>query len=245
MPKNPNSKPKKTVKRDEPMNAAMKFFLAGCIAELYLMIVSRFYIKGNAVQQIAWHDHYLGYLTIVGAAILILGLFVSYLWRGNKKKTIGWFVAGEGAFLAISSVLVLWNMSTMTLLTVLVPVFMLLGILWSLYERECALALTVLGISLILLWIFRRVGASVYLGVYVKIAAVAYIVILVVIALMMKQRKLPFPAKTDPVPVYMACGLSVIAVAVALLNAVAAYYAMWVLAIVVFGLAVYYTVKQL
>ena len=45
MPKNSNSKP---VKRDEPMTGAMKFFLAGCVAELYLLIVRRFYEIGRA-----------------------------------------------------------------------------------------------------------------------------------------------------------------------------------------------------
>ena len=38
MPKNPNSSTK-PVKREGPMNATMKFFLAGCVAELYLLVV--------------------------------------------------------------------------------------------------------------------------------------------------------------------------------------------------------------
>ena len=41
MSKNPN---KKAVQKDEPMNGAMKFFLAGCVAELYLLIIRRFYV---------------------------------------------------------------------------------------------------------------------------------------------------------------------------------------------------------
>ena len=52
-------------------------------------------------------------------------------------------------------------------------------------------------------------------------------------------------AKADPLPVYVACGLSAVAMAVALISTTTAYYAMWALAMVVFGLAVYYTVKQL
>ena len=51
MPKHPNSKSKQ-VKRDEPMTGAMKFFLAGCVAELYLLIVRRFYINGTMDQMI-------------------------------------------------------------------------------------------------------------------------------------------------------------------------------------------------
>ena len=44
MPKHPNSKSKQ-LKRDEPMNGAMKLFLAGCVAELYLLIIRRYYVQ--------------------------------------------------------------------------------------------------------------------------------------------------------------------------------------------------------
>ena len=247
MPKNPNSK-SKPVKRDEPMNGAMKFFLAGCVAELYLLIVRRFYINGNAEQQIAWYDYYLKYLIAAGAVVLAVGAVLSVLWRQDKKKrVIGWSVLGAGAFLAISSGLVLWNMSTVTLLTVVVPVVMLLGILWSLYDRECALSLTILGASLIALWICRKQMYSMFLGTYVKIFAVVYILVLIAVALLTKQGKLKklLPASADPLPVYVACGLSAVAMLGTLFSSIVAYYAMWALAIVVFGLAVYYTVKQL
>lgn len=49
MPKNPKN-PKnqsKPAKGNEPMNGAMKFFLAGLVAELYLLIIRRFYVNGN------------------------------------------------------------------------------------------------------------------------------------------------------------------------------------------------------
>lgn len=248
MAKNPNSKPKKPVKRDEPMTGAMKFFVVGCIAELYLMIVRRYYVNGYAEQQIAWYDVYLKNLILAGVAVLAVGAVLSYLWRQDKKKRFfGWTIAGLGAFVAASSALVLWNMSSLTLLSTLVPVIMVLGIVWSLYDRECALSLTLLGISLFILWICRRQLTSIYLGTIVKVVVVAFIVALIAIAILTKQGKLTklLPAKSQPMPVYAACGLSVVALAVSLLGPVVAYYAMWALAIVVFGLAVYYTVKQL
>lgn len=245
MPKNSNSKP---VKRDEPMTGAMKFFLAGCVAELYLLIVRRFYVNGTAVQQIAWFDHYLFYLMGAGAVLLVVGAVCAVLWKADKKKLLpALSLAAAGAFLGLSALLIRWNMATLTLFTVVVPVAMLLGILWSLYDRECALALTILGATLVLLWVCRRVGASQYLGMYVKAVSVIYLLAAVAVALLVKQgkfRKL-LPANADPLPVYVACGLSVAAIAAALVSTTVAYYVMWVLAIVVFALAVYYTVKQL
>ena len=80
MAKNPNSKAKKPVKRDEPMTGAMKFFALGCIAELFLMIVRRYYVNGYAEQQIAWYDVYLKNLILVGVAVLVVGVVLSYLW---------------------------------------------------------------------------------------------------------------------------------------------------------------------
>ena len=245
MPKNPNSKP---VKRDEPMTGAMKFFLAGCVAELYLLIVRRFYANGTAVQQIAWFDHYLFYLMGVGAVLLVAGAVCTVLWKADKKKLIpALSLAAAGAFLGLSALLIRWNMTTLSLLTVVVPVVMLLGILWSLYDRECALALTILGITLVLLWVCRRAGASQYLGLYVKAVSVICLLMAAAVALLVKQGKLRklLPANADPLPVYVACGLAVVSIAAALVSATVAYYVMWAVAIVVFALAVYYTVKQL
>jgi hypothetical protein len=243
MAKQPNNK---AVKRDEPMNSAMKFFLAGCVAELYLLVVRRFYINGTIDQALAW-DNYLVVLGWIGVAVLAVGAVLAYLWRAEKKRAIGCAVGGAGAFLALASFLTHYNMSILTLLLVVVPVAMLLGILWNLYDRECALSLTVLGVTLIALWVCKRVGSSIYLGTYVKVAVVAYIVVLAALVWLTKQGKLQalLPANADPMPVYVACGLSVVALLAAMFSSTVAYYAMWGLAIVVFGLAVYYTVKQL
>lgn len=245
MPKNSNQKP---AKYDEPMNGAMKFFLAGLVAELYLLIIRRFYANGTAVRQIAWFDYILPVLMVAGAVIFVAGGVCAALWRADRKKCIyGLCGAAAGAFIGLCAFLIRWNSSSLTFLTVVVPVVMLLGILWSLYDRECALALTLLGIALVVQWICRRVGASQYLGTYVKVVAVLFLIAAVAVAVLAKQGKLSrlLPASADLLPVYAASGLSVIATAAALISTAAAYYTMWVLSVVVFALAVYYTVKQL
>lgn len=231
------------------MNSAMKFFLAGCVAELYLLLIRRFYINADSeIQRIAWYDSYLWILTGVGAVILAAGLLCACLWRADsKKRLIGWALTGAGIYAAAVPALVRWNMSSMTLLMVLVPALILLGILWTLYDRECALALTILGVSLIVVWVCRRAFSSSVVGLYVKIAAVAYLALLAALAIQVKRKKLGklFPTDADPLPVYMACGLSLAAILISMISATVAYYAMWTMAIIVFGLAVYYTVKQL
>lgn len=253
MPKNPNHK-SKPVKRDEPMTGAMKFFIAGLVAELYLLILRRGY-TGSAETMIAWYDR-LPVLAAAGGVVLLLGVVLSVLWRADRKKRpAAWALAGGGAFLGAASGLVrLWNLPALTFLCVLVPVVVLMGILWLLYDRECACALTILGVSLMVLWVCRRLVDSMYLGTAVRVGAVVYLALLAAAAFLARKadrsggrlgKVQVLPANADVMPVYVACGLSAAALVVALFSATAAFYAMWALALVVFALAVYYTVKQL
>ena len=95
MPKNPNNQ-SKPVKGTETMNGAMKLFLAGLVAELYLLIIRRFYVTGTAVQMIAWFD-YLVYLAAAGGVVFLAGLALAAAWRKDKKKrTIAWYITGRG-----------------------------------------------------------------------------------------------------------------------------------------------------
>ena len=232
MGKNPNSKAK-PVKRDEPMTSAMKFFLCGCVAELYLLVVRRFYINGTLEQVVAW-DSYLNYLLYVGIGVAVLGAILSAVWHKlPKRRAIGWGVLAAGVFLAVANYLIrAYVAAAVTLLCVIVPVVMLLGILW----------------------ICRREMNSMYLGTTVKVLAVIYIILLAAMAFMAHQadknsgligKLRVLPVDADVLPVYVACGLSAAAMAAALVSTTVAYYAIWALAIVAFALAVYYTVKQL
>ena len=128
--------------------------------------------------------------------------------------------------------------SALTLLCVVVPVAMLLGILWNLYDRECSWSLTILGrLS------DRPVGVPPGNGQHVP-------------GHLCEDRRrglyrgaggrgVPWPARrrktaagwelqiltagADPLPVYLACGLSIVALAAALFSSAIAYYAMWAL----------------
>ena len=244
MAKNPN---RKSAKKDDSMTPAMKIFLIGLVAELYLLIVRRFYVNGSLEQVVAWDD-YLKVFALAGLVVLIVGVILSTLWKASKNKHfLGQCVAGLGAFVAVVSFVVRLNMSVLTLLTVVVPVAILMLLLWSLYDREGALSLTILAASLVVLWLCRDAGSNIYFGTLVKIVATVYALAVAVLAVLAKAKKLPklLPAKTNLTPIYVACILSVVTVAAGLISTTVAYYAMWVLAAVVFGLAVYYTVKQL
>ncbi|MBR3640432.1 MAG: hypothetical protein IKN53_00200 [Oscillibacter sp.] len=246
MAKNAANKPRSAKKEDE-LTLPMKLFLAGCLAELYLMILRRFYINGTGRQVLAWYDVYLPLLIWVGLGLFVVG---GALWLQKKypaARGAGRFLVCAGVFLILVNELSLWNMSVISLLLILIPVLVLLAILWQLYDRECALALTVLGLSLLALWGYRRYVPNLRYGALVRAALIVYLVLVLALALLAYLRKLEklLPAHADKAPVYLACALSAAALIVALVSVTAAYYAMWVLALLVFALAVYYTVKQL
>lgn len=75
---------------DEPMNGAMKLFLAGCAGEAYLLILRRFYINAHAALQIAWYDRYLWIGMGVGAAVMAAGLWACCAARRIRLGVRSW-----------------------------------------------------------------------------------------------------------------------------------------------------------
>jgi len=246
MAKNPNGK---SMKRDNSLYGATLFFLAACLAEAYLLVLRKYYIHGDVVKEaLVWHDRLLIFAGL-GAAVLVLGAVLSVLWKADaRKRLIGWCLTGLGVFFAGGSILIrMYFESAVTLLSVVVPVIMILTVIWAFYDRECSVALTALSGTLIVLWICRRLFASLTLGVPVKVLSVVYILLLGGMCWLAKNRKLDgiLTPNADLMPIYAVSGLSAAAVVLALFSASIAYYAMWCLGVVFFALAVYYTVKQL
>ena len=240
MSKKPNKKAQGS-KYDSPMTGGMKFFLAGCVGELYLLIIRRFYINGTIDQVLAWRD-YLIVIAIAGAVAAVAGLALSLKWKADKKRReIGWYVLGGGAFAAAASGLVWWNMSTLTMLTTLVPVVLVLDILWALFDRDSALALTVLAGGIVAAWLCRRSGALV-----IKAAVVVFAAALAALVAALKQGKLKKWISAEAhKTVFVSCAIAAVGALASLVSTTVAYYAMWVLAAVIFCTAVYYTVRQL
>ena len=246
----------RTKPKDEPMNNAMKLFLAGCSAELYLLIVRRFYVTGTINQVVAW-DSYLFYILIAGLVLAIAGGVGAFMFRADTgaKRMASRCVLGCGAFFALSSLLIrTFYTSALSLLCIMIPAVMLLGILWNLYDRECAWSLSVLSASLLMLWTCRRGLAHLQYGTLIFAVTCVFIALLGVVAFAawkadhnkgMFGKYNVLPVNADPLPIYVGCGLSAAALVLTLVSTSLAYYAMWGLAAVIFLLAVYYTVKQL
>lgn len=261
MAQKPNKKNKKEKeaerqKQNESMRGAFWFFGGGCLAELWLLMVRKFYINGTLEQVVAW-DGYLGGLMYVGLAMMILGIGAAAMYRKVRswKRQAGVFLGVLGLFLAVSSWLVKTYVYTaLTPLCFVVPIVMVLGILWCLYDRECGYALVVLGATVLVLWVCRKgVGTAAWNTLAMGVAAL-YVVLLGLVTLLFRRadrakgmlgniRLLPENGKA--LPVIGACAGSALAVMLGMFSSTAAFYAMWVVGLAIFVLAVYYTVKQL
>lgn len=243
-------------KATAPMNGALKYFLGGCLAEFYLLLVRRYYVNGTAEQLVAW-DPILQKLVYVGLALLAAGVILTVLWRktADWKRSTAQVLLLSGAFLAAGNwVIRMVYPNGSMILCVLVPAVMLLGVLWSLYARECFYALSVLCSGSLVVWICRHGAESSLWRLRVMVGAAIYLALLAATAYLTHRAERSkglvgsfrfLPADADHLVIYIACGLSASATVVSLISASIAYYALWVLGLVIFALAVYYTVREL
>lgn len=238
------------------VNSAMKFLVAGCAGEAYLLVLRKYFVNGKLEQVVQW-DGYLKNILYAALALAAVGLILGLVFRKTPgwKRTASWDLFGAGVFFAAVSWLVRQYVYTaVTPLCVIVPVVMLLGILWNLYDRECVFSLAVLSVTVLVLWICRKGLGTLEWNTLALGVAVVYLVVMAAgIVLFRKVEKNDglvgslrvLPKGADALPVYASCGLSLIVVALALVSTAVTYYAIWAVCLVIFGLAVYYTVRQL
>ena len=243
-------------RKHEPWQGATRALLLGCVAELYLLMIHKYYIYGNLDQVLAW-DSYLRVSLWLGLGVAVLGGVLLYLCRRKPgwKRAVSGMVLELGAFMAVTGGLVTrYYASPITLLAVAVPAAALMAILWYLYDRECAWALIVLGLDLAVLWVCRKGIGSAYWHGKVLAGAIVFLVCLAALALltarMAKSRgmlgKLRLLGENfDTMPIYAACGVSAVTTVLALVSSVAAYYCIYIVAVLLFALAVYYAIRQL
>jgi len=247
---------KKSEKKGPLIGRPMKIFIAACAAELYLLMLRKITVNASLEQYVASYDLLLPLLwASLGVLAAGLALWLTFRKKPGWARSIGQLLFGAGLFLAIAhGATRLSYPNAVTILCALVPLVMLLGILWTLYDRECAWSLTILSASMLAVWVCRRELHSQFVGRLVLIGACVYILLLLALALLTRRldrtggklgKVRIAPDDMDYLPVCVSCGLSIASLAVSLVSTAAAYYALWVLAVVIFALAVYYTVRQL
>lgn len=253
-----NKHTERMAKSDRNVNRAMILLMVGLIAEFYLLMVNNYFVKG-AVGQVLTMMTVLKVLGIAGAALFGAGLV---LWLMRKKWTrfapaAPWLLS-IGFFFAVSSQLMLkiYPQGT-TVMCVLVPVAMLLGIVFLLYPREFSLQALALTAAMMAMYLIHRGGGSdTWRGLVIGCSVFAALVIAALAVAVSKAGK--NGGKLEKLGdlrivsvdgnyklIYAVLAVCVAAIVIALFATGIAYYGLWVLAVGTFLLAVYYTVKMM
>ena len=254
----PNHNKKKTDGKNNPaMKIATRIFAAGACAEIFLLAVYRYYVRGSINEVLAWHHTYLPALPWVGLVLVIAGLLLLFVGKKDcvRKTTVARILVGAGVFVAVTTPMIrVWYTAALTPLCVVVPGLMILGIAWFLYDRECVYALAILCSAAMMLWICRECLPVPARQMIARVLAVVWLVVAAAAALllqkvrradgMFRQVRL-LPATADYRLIYAALGISAALVLAGMLSVVLAYYALWAAAVAIFAVAVYYTVQQL
>ena len=239
-------------KSERNMNRAVILLIAGLVAEWYLLMVDRYYARGTISQMLGWYD-FLGAARWIALVLLAVG--VALLVMREKRAWFakaGGVLAGVGAFFAFTSfVMRHYYPVSVTVMCVLVPVLLILGIVYLFYQAEFSLQATALAMALGALVLLGRSGTKA-----VKLCAVLALVgiaVLLACAYLLRKndgvfkrggtRLRVFGPNTDYRLTLGVPALCFVLVAVGLAAPAVAFYATWVLAIVAFALAVYYTIK--
>lgn len=253
-----NKRAERMANSDRNVNRAMILLMVGLIAEFYLLMVNNYFVKG-AVGQVLTMMTVLKVLGIAGAALFGAGLV---LWLMRKKWTrfapaAPWLLS-IGFFFAVSSQLMLkiYPQGT-TVMCVLVPVAMLLGIVFLLYPREFSLQALALTAAMMAMYLIHRGGGSdTWRGLVIGCSVFAALVIAALAVAVSKAGK--NDGKLEKLGdlrivsvdgnyklIYAVLAVCVAAIVVALFATGIAYYGLWVLAVGTFLLAVYYTIKMM
>lgn len=250
--KSADKRAERRAKDERNMNRAVVLLTGGLIAEWYLLMADRFYAKGGVDQMLAWYD-YLGVMRWIGLAVLAVGAALAYLKKDRPRlRNAGIAVAVVGGFLSFTSFAMRHVFPTsVTVLCVAVPVLLILGIICLFYQAEFAIQSAALAMALGALVLMNRSGST-----RVKICAVLAIVgiaALCVLSLMAqrsggvlgkgdKRVRLIAPG-ADYRPLFAVLALCLVLLALSLFIPQLPFFGTWILGIVSFALAVYYTVK--
>ena len=249
----------RVAKNNRNLNLAMSIFTVGFILECYLLLVHSFLVKGNLDQVVAAAE-FLEVAVYIGLAVFAAGLALTFLKKKDGTSYAPWnhILLLAGAFFTVSSKLMITiHPVGTTIQCVLVPVVTLMGVVYLLYQREFSLEMTALAVAIGFATLLNRSISTAWIASVVRVGAIiAALGLALVLAVLMKVQKADgkynfkgqeitlFPAKANYTLMYAVVAFSFAALAAALFAGFA-YYVIWLGAVLLFGLAVYYTVKMM
>ncbi len=247
----------KKQREDQALNRVLWWFGGAVVLEFFLLLLNRFYFVDNNGGNVELSRGLFQFLRVFAwialAAAVALGV-LAFLRKKKGGKTLaltgGCVAAGVLALCAF--VAGFWgSYGAVRFLYVCVPVAAVLALVYYLYQREFFLVALQGGAALFALWFYYnfagRADGLVYAVVGVVLALTAAAVALFVVlqrnkGALGKARVLP--RKSNYLPLYLAAGVTVLALLAALIfGLTVAYGAIFGVVAWLFGAAIYYTVR--
>lgn len=241
---------------DAALNKLLIWFGIAIGYEAIVLLLKRFYVNVRGAGEISFA---LGLSKVFGvlqwvAPILTIAAAVWTVMSRRSGKSVRVPAICTGALFALSFTVILtcrFYSNGVEVLGVVAPVTAILALIYYLYQREFFCNTLFTGGGILSLWLYRR-----YYSSHPARILAGFIVGWVLLALVaLLARKLSesggkwkkwqvFPSKTSYLPTYVTCGVTALTMAAAMLGGAAvAYYAIFVLVIWLFCMAVYYTVR--
>lgn len=245
----------KKQKEDQALNRVLWWFGGAVVLEFLLLLLNRFYINFNA-EGAALARSIFRFLRGFAWVCLASAVATAAWWMLRRKKGGKTFLPGA---LFISSLVLavccfvagIGRGMGVKFLYVCVPVMAVLALVYYLYQREFFLVALQGGVALFALWFyynfFGRANALVY-GVLAVVLALSVAAAAVLFVLQRGKGTLGkarlLPRKANYLPMYIAAGVTALAVLIALIfGQSAAYAAIFGVVAWLFGVAIYYTVR--
>ena len=241
-------------KNNRNMNRALELLTAGFLAEFYLLLVNNYFVRGT-VNQLVTMSYALEVLLYVGLALVAAGIVLLIV---NKKKDKGltnlnkWLLIA-GVFFTLSSELMLkvYPQGT-TAMCVFVPVVMILAIIFLMYQREFSVQAVALAMTILAMVLLSRGSGNWAMVVKGYSVCAALVIAALAVVAYLAQRNdgcigsvRLFPSGAGYKILYLILIVCLAAIVAALLVGGIAYYGVWAMSVLLFLLAVYYTVKML
>ncbi len=247
----------KKQREDQALNRVLWWFGGAVVLEFFLLLLNRFYFVENNGANVELSRGVFQFLRVFAwaclAAAVILGV-LAFLRRkkGGKTLALTGCCAAAGILALCAFVAGFWGgYGAVRFLYVCVPVAAVLVLVYYLYQREFFLVALQGGAALFALWFyynfFGRANGLVYaVAATVLVLTAAAVALFVVLqrskGVLGKVRLLP--RRTNYLPLYIAAGVTVLAVLAALLfGLTVAYGAIFGVVAWLFGAAIYYTVR--
>jgi len=249
---NKQKRMEKQRREQEALNRVFNIFLVGIAAECYLLTVYNKFVNGIVQESVTW-SYIVEYLGYAGVLAVMAGAVLTVWKKKERLGKIGLWVAGIGAFFALSSMIIM-NIypEGSQFLCVLVPILTVMGLVYCLFQREFFFNAVVMAGAIFTLWVCRKGLGTVNWNTKVTVGVVVVLLGLAAAAAVVRWLQTNngswkgiqiFGKTTDYRLIYGVLAVSFAVILLALILPVSAFYTMWVMGIALFALAVFYTTK--